>query len=111
MVRTPGRTFELDFQQWWTRYPLKVGKLAAQKAYDRVRRGGITCDELLDGIADYIVNKPSYADFCHPTTWLNQGRWMDALSTRTNLYEPWLCPHEPRCPHRAACAIVAARDS
>ena len=25
------------------------------------------------------------------------------------VYEPWVCPHEPRCPHRAACAVVAAR--
>lgn len=24
---------------------------------------------------------------------------------------PWDCPHTPRCPHRAACAVVAARPS
>ncbi len=23
--------------------------------------------------------------------------------------EPWDCPHTPRCPHRAACAVVSAR--
>lgn len=21
--------------------------------------------------------KPTYADYCHPKTWLHQGRWMD----------------------------------
>lgn len=25
-------------------------------------------------------------------------------------YEPWTCPHVPSCPHRAACAIVSARE-
>lgn len=26
-------------------------------------------------------------------------------------YTPWDCPHTPPCPHRAACAVVAARPS
>ena len=26
-------------------------------------------------------------------------------------YEPWICPHDPRCSHRAACAIVALRTA
>jgi hypothetical protein len=82
-----GRTlfdadFKSDFDEFWRAYPRRVGKLAASKAYAKARRGGITREELLDGVAEYIRSKPSYQDFCHPTTWLNQGRWMDESSVQ-----------------------------
>jgi hypothetical protein len=32
----------------------------------------------LDGIAQYMKTKPAYADWCHPRTWLSQGRWLDS---------------------------------
>jgi hypothetical protein len=65
-----------DFETFWKAYPRRVGKLAAQKAY---RRSLVTAtaQDILDGVARYIANKPDYADFCHPATWLHQGRWMD----------------------------------
>lgn len=65
-----------DFDTFWKAYPRKVGKLAAQKAYRRARSLA-SPGELLAGVEAYIAHKPAYADFCHPATWLNQGRWMD----------------------------------
>lgn len=88
--------FAADFEVFWRAYPKRVGKLAAQKAYAKVRRGGIPADELLDGVAQYRRTKPDYADWCHPTTWLNQGRWMDEPIRQEPA--PWTCPDDPPCP-------------
>lgn len=65
-----------DFDDWWAKYPRKIGKLAAEKAYAAASKK-TTPDELIAGIDRYLKMKPAYADFCHPRTWLMQGRWMD----------------------------------
>jgi hypothetical protein len=65
-----------DFEDFWLAYPRKVGKLDAMKAYGRARTLA-TQDELLAGVQQYLLHKPEYADWCHPATWLNKGRWMD----------------------------------
>jgi len=96
MGSTAKTNWDADFDVFWHAFPRKVGKLAAKKEYDKVRRGGIGQDELLDGVAQYVRSKPSYADWCHPRTWLSQGRWMDeAPKASTNGNG---CDHEPRCP-------------
>ena len=64
------------FQEFWTAYPRKVGKLDAIKAYAKARTVA-TAAELLAGVEAYIKHKPAYADWCHPSSWLNKGRWMD----------------------------------
>lgn len=66
-----------DFTEFWAHYPRKVGKLAAQQQYEKARKRGVTQQQLLDGIARYLRYKPAYADWAHPKTWLNQGRWED----------------------------------
>jgi len=66
-----------NFDLFWQAFPRKVGKIAAQKAFQKAIKGGATIDALLDGIARYVQHKPQYADYCHPVTWLNQGRWLD----------------------------------
>lgn len=68
--------FEAEFLEWWKAYPNRVGKIAAQAAYRKAKKLA-TAQELLDGIERYRHMKPDYADWCHPTTWLNHGRWMD----------------------------------
>jgi hypothetical protein len=95
-------SFDADFEEFWRLYPRRVGKIAAQKEYDKVRRGGTTQDELLDGITQYVKTKPSYADYCHPRTWLAQGRWMDEAPTSR---PAWTCPHDPPCAARGQCDV------
>ena len=77
-----------DFDEFWEHYPRRVGKLAARKAYERVRKSGVTQETLLDGIAAYVKHKPAYADFCHPSTWLCQGRWLDEWTPAVSQVEP-----------------------
>jgi uncharacterized protein YdaU (DUF1376 family) len=74
-----GNTFPPNaFDVFWLEYPHKVGKDAARKAFDIVRRSRrVTMSALMEGLAGYIAAKPPTRDWCHPTTWLNQGRWAD----------------------------------
>lgn len=65
-----------SFVAFWSAYPRRTAKLAAVKAYQRALRLA-SPQEILDGVERYKSNKPAYADWCHPATWLNQGRWMD----------------------------------
>ena len=67
-----------EFDQFWAAYPRKVAKIAARRAFLKAKRlEGVTIEDLLAGVQRYIATKPDYADWCHPTTFLNGGRWMD----------------------------------
>ena len=90
-----------DFEAWWVAFPRKIGKLAAQKAYVKARRRA-SASELLHGIGRYLQAKPSYADFCHPKTFLSQGRWLDEAPSTSRA--SWICPHVTPCGSPRACA-------
>lgn len=38
----------------------------------------------MDGVRRYLTSKPAYADWAHPETWLNKGRWMDEPDKTVN---------------------------
>ncbi len=100
-----------EFEMFWDKCPVKKARLLAEKAYVKARKRA-TAQELLDGMDRYVENKPGWQEYAYPATWLNQGRWLDeAPVARRQHYEPWRCPHTPHCPHRAACAIVAMRNT
>lgn len=66
-----------SFNQFWLRFPNKVGKRAAEKAFDRVRKSGrVDFDVLMAGLEIY-VHKTDDRPWCNPATWLNQERWDD----------------------------------
>lgn len=94
-----------EFETFWKQYPRRVGKLAAQKAYRKARQRA-SAQELLDGIERYRKSKPSYADWCHPATFLNQGRWMDEIDApHGHDRYVWVCPHEQKCNGRHQCHV------
>lgn len=69
---TPG-----DFDWFWKEYPLKVGKQAARKAFEKALLTA-TFEEILQGAKNYRSDPnrhPSYT--AHASTWLNAGRWAD----------------------------------
>lgn len=88
-----------DFNDFWARFPRKIGKLAAQKAYEKTRQRGVTQQQLLEAIAAYVQYKPAYADFCHPVTWLTQGRYLDEHETTTREDVRSWCQHVNACPN------------
>jgi hypothetical protein len=66
------------FDAWYADYPNKVGRGAALKAFDTIRRGRkATFAQLVDGRDRYIRSKPPDRSWCNPATWLNQQRWLD----------------------------------
>jgi hypothetical protein len=67
---------QAEFEKFWKAFPRRTAKLAAMKAYERARRMD-TEENILAGVERYKRSKPEYADWCHPATFLNQGRWMD----------------------------------
>lgn len=71
----------VSFDDFWKAYPRKVGKLSAEKAFKKARSNGAKVPDIMDGLRLYLKTKPAYADWCHPATWLNQGRWMDEPDT------------------------------
>ena len=62
------------FDRFWERYPHKVGKGAARKAFEKAKT---PIDELLLALDRYIASKPKDRPWCNPATWLNQERWSD----------------------------------
>jgi hypothetical protein len=91
-----------DFAVFWSRFPRHVGKLAARQAYAKARQLA-SADAILEGIERYKRAKPAYADWCHPRTFLAQGRWLDEPDQDT--HGGWRCPHDPRCGTAYACDI------
>ena len=85
-VREPSETrareklaiFEQWFDEFWCEYPHKVGKAAAKKAFGVVwKRTDVIPSELMDALRRYKRQKPEWANWCNPATWLNQERWKD----------------------------------
>ena len=98
---------QAEFQEFWAKFPRKVAKIAAMKAFVKARTQA-TLQELIDGVERYVLHKPDYADWCYPATFLNQGRWMDDYgSVERPRYE---CPHTPTCNSKVWCAAQQARD-
>jgi hypothetical protein len=107
--------YAAEFETFWQRFPRHVGKLAAYKAYKKARALA-TAEQIRDGVERYRVGKPPYADWCHATTFLNQGRWDDEYDTPANgngngsrHTRDW-CEHVPRCHNPHWHKVVVARE-
>lgn len=61
---------------FWPRYPQKIGKANAFKAFCAARKR-VELEPMMAGLERYIRDKPTERDWCHPSTWLNQDRWLD----------------------------------
>lgn len=72
------------FAEFWAQYPKKVGKGAAEKAFDRIKPDKQTFDRMMSAISaqkqsrQWGENNGQYIP--NPATWLNQRRWEDELA-------------------------------
>lgn len=83
-----------EFDRFWAEYPRRIGKKAAQKAFqnaqDRPR-----IDDLLESIRKAKAS-PQWAKdggqyIPHPATWLNRGQWADVpTETKPTVFEEFL---------------------
>jgi hypothetical protein len=109
----------VGFEEFWRLYPHKIGKLAAEEAYQRaIRQAPI--DRIRNGarkFAEYCRDHidPKYVP--EPATWLNKGRWDDepmTINYRVAGFAPQFPPDDYRPPERprelnwARCFVPAA---
>lgn len=69
-----------DFrEQFWSRYPHKVGKPKALAKLEGIRKRAVLVDfsAIIDGLARYIREKPPDRAWLNPETFLNGERWSD----------------------------------
>lgn len=70
------------FDLFWKAYPKKVGKAAAERAFDKVK---VSRQVLLDAVERQKHSAQWERDngqfIPNPATWLNQGRWDDEVRT------------------------------
>jgi hypothetical protein len=84
--------FEGDFLTFWERYPLKVGKKAALKAYQARRRAGVTAEQITEGLTRYLAYKAATHERHHnPATFLGPSEYYA---------EPWTIPEAKAAPER-----------
>ena len=73
------------FVRFWGAYPRKVGKIAALKAWKRLKTPATILPKILEAIERQRASPQWTKDggqfIPHPATWLNQGRWEDETST------------------------------
>ena len=77
----PGWT-EADREAFWERFPNKVGKADAMKAFDKATRK--VSPEILFPALQRYATKTDDRPFCNPSTWLNQERWLDQPAANSN---------------------------
>ena len=93
-----------EFRAFWDIYPRRVAPLAAQKAFAKARKVA-SLEQILAGVQMYKRTKPAYADWCHPATWLNQGRWLDEVDGPKAAEPEWSCNHTPPCHDKVWCRM------
>lgn len=71
------------FDVFWKAYPKKVGKDAARKAFDKRKPTQELLDQMLKAVGQQRITsgwlKEGGQFIPHPSTWLNEGRWMDGV--------------------------------
>lgn len=72
---------DTEFEELWSMYPRKSGKMQAKKAYDKAIKDGATFSEVRDGILaykSYIESMGTEAQYIKMgSTYFNQRAWAD----------------------------------
>lgn len=66
------------FEQFWERYPNKVGEKAARGAFEKILSARLaTLGEIISGLETYKRSKPGDRRWLNPVNFLNEERWKD----------------------------------
>jgi phage replication O-like protein O len=80
---------ENGFERFWKIYPRKVGKIKAIKAWERAKTKADS-EEIIKAVEKQKKSTQWKKDngqyIPHPTTWLNEGRWMDELPEKKSTW-------------------------
>jgi hypothetical protein len=72
------------FDKFWSEYPRKIKKKDASKIYSKIIKT-TPHETIMNGLHRYKSGKPDYADWQHPTTWLNGEGWNDEYEPKGKL--------------------------
>ena len=101
--------YQVGFDELWDKYPRKVGKRPAYKAYVARRRADVSADDLLHAVEHYAMEvKGKEAEYVkHCATFLGPNEhWKEALS---RWQPPGLTSEEKRSKANAAIARAIAK--
>jgi hypothetical protein len=76
----PAKLGGVNFTDFWSQYPRRIGKKDAQRAWNKALKDGASAEEIVRGAEKYrndLTRDPAFT--AHPATWLNGGRWTDDL--------------------------------
>lgn len=73
---------EADRSLFWEKFPNKIGKADAFKAFDKASHK--TAPDVLFPALEQYAHKTDDRPFCNPATWLNQERWLDQPAAAPN---------------------------
>jgi hypothetical protein len=104
-----------SFEAFWKAYPRKVGKLAAQREWQKLRPGAELVATIMASLAWQVEQWDDPQFIPHPRTWLHAGRYLDEPPQRkpapfkvVGRGEGWRCRHLEHCDHPAMCALKDA---
>ncbi len=106
-----GHPTSPEFEEFWARYPRKVGKGAARKAYAGARRIA-PWPEIMAGVLRYAAEstdrQPRFVK--HPATWLNAECWNDEPEPVPVMTEGNSRGHRPRNRFEDFSGIIAGLE-
>ena len=77
--------YQALFDVFWSKYPKKVGKDAALKAFQKRKPDQHLLVQMLNALGEQIRSEAWTKDggqfIPNPATWLNQGRWQDEVQS------------------------------
>ena len=93
-----------DFAAFIARYPRRIARMDAEKAYGQMRRKGVTHERIMAGLERFLENLPEQVCYIpYPASWLRAGRFDDEyeIAVSVPVQEPWydICSRE----HGSAC--------
>lgn len=72
-----------EFELFWEKFPNKKKKVEAQRVFERLVKSGTPAQVIIDGIKGNARLEREEKRFRpYPTTWLNDGGWMDEPDSR-----------------------------
>ena len=72
---------ETNFDLFWAEYPRKVSKKKAKQIWMRRKLGNGTFPQIMKALSEVKKTWDEVEFIPHPTTWLNQERWNDVITT------------------------------
>lgn len=75
-VTNAGAREVSDFDVFWERYPHKVARVAAKRAFEKAL-AKVELNDLLAAVDRYRTSKPPERQWLNPSRWLDDERWSD----------------------------------